>query len=59
MTFPGRGQAPRYPSFHRRAALGQQTYVAGRARWRNRSHQIGRELRVFELVEAALIRVRL
>lgn len=58
MTFLGRGRAPRYPSLHRRAALGQQTYAAGRARWRNRSHQLARELRVLELVEAGLMRAR-
>lgn len=58
MTFPGRGTALRYPSFHRRAALGQHTYAAGRSRWRNRSHQLGRELRVLELIDAGLIRAR-
>lgn len=58
MTFPGIGRAPRYPSLHRRSALGQQTYAAGRARWRNRSHQLAREVRELELFEAARMRGR-
>lgn len=58
MTFHGRSHALRYPSLHRRAALGQHTYVAGRARWRNHSHRLGRELRALELAEAGLVRGR-
>lgn len=53
-----RSASLRYPSFHRRAVLGQQTYAAGRVRWRNRSHQLARERRVAELGEPGVLRRR-
>ncbi|MDW9240800.1 hypothetical protein C7S17_3296 [Burkholderia thailandensis] len=39
----------RRASHYRRSPSGQQTYIAGRARWRNYSHQLAHDRRMAEL----------
>ncbi|WP_231892054.1 hypothetical protein [Burkholderia sp. MSMB1589WGS] len=39
----------RRSAHYRRSPSGQQTYIAGRARWRNYSHQLAHDRRMAEL----------
>ncbi|WP_226813861.1 MULTISPECIES: hypothetical protein [pseudomallei group] len=44
------GGMRRRASHYRRSPSGQQTYIAGRARWRSYSHQLAHDRRMAELV---------